>query len=327
MRPVLKYLLLACLAVALVLVGMRSGLRQDRLFHAVADVKRLIIPPKDTPSKTQLEVVAAGQSPLGIVKSPAENGVTFNQYGQLMTYPGRKELPRPAITPRTIVAFVFGQSNAANQGGQKYSGASDSAVNFSEGKFYRAQDPLLGAYWIGGSVWTPMANKLLEAKVSDSVILIPAAIGGSSVADWRQGGRLHAMFLDRLESAKKSNLAVTHFLWHQGEADNPAINPAGFAEYDRSMRAIIALTKQYFPRSKFFVARASRCLIGGTTSTQLQRVQTDLAKIPGVYLGPNTDEIGFEDRYDDCHLSASGLEKHSDGWVSAIMAHFMASPQ
>ena len=41
----------------------------------------------------------------------------------------------------------------------------------------------------------------------------------------------------------------------------------------------------------------------------------------GVYLGPNTDLIGLEDRYDDCHFSGRGLQKHSEGWVKAIKSN------
>jgi hypothetical protein len=78
--------------------------------------------------------------------------------------------------------------------------------------------------------------------------------------------------------------------------------------------------KDFFPNSKFFVARASRCAYFLPPSAQLTNAQSEMAKDFGVFLGPNTDDIGLEDRFDRCHLSASGIERHSDGWVSAIKA-------
>ena len=36
---------------------------------------------------------------------------------------------------------------------------------------------------------------------------------------------------------------------------------------------------------------------------------------------PNTDLIEVEDRYDGCHLSGRGLEKHADAWFRIVKNH------
>lgn len=246
--------------------------------------------------------------------------VQFNQQGQLVQYPGKQPVAAPTVTPRTMVAFVFGQSNAANHGGQKFSATTGRVYNFFDGQYYLAQDPLLGASGNAGSVWTLMANKLIAQQRYDQVILIPAAVGGTSVAQWQPGGELHPMLLARLKTVKDSGLQVTHFLWHQGEADNPLGSKPGIglAGYRHGMQQIIALTQQSFPQSTFYLAVASRCFSFAAASPALQAVQRDLAAPPRVLLGPDTDSIGLIDRYDDCHFSASGLEQHADGWVRAL---------
>jgi len=37
-----------------------------------------------------------------------------------------------------------------------------------------------------------------------------------------------------------------------------------------------------------------------------------------VYLGPNTDLIDYRDRYDGCHFSGRGLDKHAQSWLEVL---------
>src|SRR5438105_14689165 len=56
----------------------------------------------------------------------------FNEFGQLVDYP-KTERPCPPQTDKTMVAVVFGQSNAANALGQRYA-AKPNVVNFFSGR-------------------------------------------------------------------------------------------------------------------------------------------------------------------------------------------------
>ena len=288
-------ILLLCAIVAGVLIGIRSTMADGAIFHAVRDAKRFFIP-------------VAQES----------TAYTFNEDLQLTQYRGRQEVPAVKLTAKSMVLFSFGQSNAANSGGERYQGQPEHVSNYFHGKYYRASDPLLGATGLGGSVWVRTANILIDRHLADNVVLMSAGVGSTSVADWAAGGRLHKMLLARLDDIP-ANMAVTDFLWHQGENDNPLINRKGFDGYERNMRSIIALTKQRFPQSRFIVAVASR-KIDVEISPELQAIQRRLTTLPGVFLGPNTDEIGLEYRHDGTHFSGRGLEVHADGWVKAIEA-------
>lgn len=288
---VIVVIMLALSSFVSLAVGLRSGVQQDRLFHFVRDVKYLVIPP-GVEYREQWKL---------------------NKFGQLTWYHAKTEVSNPVITDKTLVAFVFGQSNSANHGGERYTSKDQKVLNYFGDKFYVAADPLLGATGLSGSVWTNLGNKIVANNLADNVVLIPAGVGSSSVKEWQDGGRLNKMLRERLKDAKEKNLNVSYFLWHQGEADK-ALDPK---QYTDGLNNVIDLTKSYFPESKFFVAKASRC---GTvaSSTQLLKAQESMARREGVYIGPNTDKIDLEDRYDDCHFSGRGLEAHAEGWIEAL---------
>ena len=63
------------------------------------------------------------------------------------------------------------------------------------GRCYRAASPLLGADDQKGEPWTLLGNKLVQSGFYRTVILIPAAVGGSSVRRWAKGGDLNAMLV------------------------------------------------------------------------------------------------------------------------------------
>lgn len=281
--------LVATACVACLLIGLQSGRRGDQLFRTMHGIVGWIVPAPQ-----------------------------YNAYTQLVSYPGKWEIARPTIAPRTMVAFVFGQSNSANHGSEKFRATSTAVANFWDGKYFAAEDPLLGASGDGGGPWTLMASKLIEAKTFDGVILIAAGVAATSAQEWTTGGRLNGMLEQRLAETRAAGLTVTHFLWHQGESDNSASRAAA---YDAAMLPIIALTKRYFPQSKFFVAQATLCGPGASPLVELQKIQLGLTRLPGVYAGPNTDEIGSADRSDSCHMNGRGLDRHAAGWATAVAAH------
>jgi hypothetical protein len=300
-RAVASILVGVVLAVSSLAIGMRSAARQDKLFQIFQTVKDLILRPGD---------------PLPVV----QGAVQINEFGQLAGYPGKMEVERPELGSKAIVAFVFGQSNAGNHGGQRYAAGSPNIYNFWNGKYYVAADPLLGSTGFAGSVWVLMANKLIKEGVADQVVLVPAGISDSSITHWRPGGRLNRMLESQLHSLRDSGLVITHFLWHQGESDNPERGGSAtpLTDYEAGMKEVITLTKSHFPASRFFVAIATRCGVSNSPSQALQDIQRGLGRLDGVVVGPDTDVIGLEDRFDDCHFSQSGLDKHSNGWLDVL---------
>jgi len=73
-------------------------------------------------------------------------------------------------------------------------------------------------------------SKTLEwANPTASIGLIPAAFGGTSLDEWKPGGKLYADAVRRTQEAMKSG-KLRGILWHQGEAD------AGTEEHVNSYR-------------------------------------------------------------------------------------------
>src|SRR6185295_9871056 len=76
---------------------------------------------------------------------------------------GRVEAPLAAVRgKRTMVALVFGQSNAANAG-ETAGSAHQGVFELYGGRLYRARDPLLGAEGDGGSVWLRLGEKAVTS--------------------------------------------------------------------------------------------------------------------------------------------------------------------
>ncbi|MBV8746716.1 MAG: hypothetical protein JO134_16895, partial [Xanthobacteraceae bacterium] len=66
---------------------------------------------------------------------------------------GRRPVPCPMTGERTMVALVFGQSQAANQVQERFIGG-EGVFNYLRGHCYQALDPLLGTGGDKGNVWT-----------------------------------------------------------------------------------------------------------------------------------------------------------------------------
>ncbi|MCS7057253.1 MAG: sialate O-acetylesterase [Thermoflexales bacterium] len=224
---------------------------------------------------------------------------------------------RPA-RPRVMVALVFGQSNAGNWGESRRV-AGPRVFNFFRGRYERARDPLPGANGNGGSVWTRLGDKLIAAKLYDRVVFVPASIGATEIAQWAPGGALHKDLLRNVREAQKARLVFTHLLWHQGESD--AVLGTSAEDYQRRFRAMLAAIRALGVDAPAFVAVATRCGQYLPNET-IRAAQIGLADPEsGIFLGPDTDQLGPEYRHDGCHFSDLGLEVHAEMWLQVIRAH------
>jgi hypothetical protein len=287
---------IAIVAVTTLVIGMRSAVNHDDLFRTAMSIKQLVLPQEAQATQNTNEF-----------------GQITNEFSQLIKDPTKSPIQAPLVTDKTIVAFVFGQSNSANGEGERFQANGDNVFNYFDNHYYIASDPLLGATGTAGSMWTITANKLIEKKMADKVILIAAGVGGTSVKQWRNGGDLNKMLESRLKETQERHIDITHFLWHQGESDNGTYE----AEYENGLTEVIKLTQHYYPHAKFFVSQASaHC--PNASSDAILKSQREVTKLENVFLGPNTDLIDAIDRWDGCHLSGRGVEKASNSWVEFI---------
>jgi hypothetical protein len=243
--------------------------------------------------------------------------VRTDRFGRLLSYPGKIEITCPIQDEKTAVLLLVGQSNAANYQGQRHQSIDDRVVNFSDGRCYRAASPLLGADGQKGETWTLLGNKLVQSGLYRTVILIPAAVGGSSVRRWAEGGDLNAMLVAVIREVKE-RYNITAVLLDQGATDFALGTPEN--RYWSDVKSMIDTVRDLGVHAPFFI---TRCSVGGpdwAEDNPIARAQASLADSrDAVFDGPNTDrDITPLDRYDGYHFGASGQEKFAGAWMGLL---------
>lgn len=225
------------------------------------------------------------------------------------------------VSPRkpTMVALVFGQSNAANSGESRTS-ARGSVYQYYKGKCYRAADPLIWADGDMGSVWPEVGDELIRTGRFAQVLFVPIAEGGSKVEYWIPGAKHHGKLISALDHLRQSGLEITHVLWHQGESDRGGQKH----DYLNSFRSIVSDLRTRGVGAPVFVSVASYW--NGNYSESIHQAQNELvAPEHGIFAGPDTDALGGDNRYDGVHFSTQGMRKVAALWVEAIMRRVPAS--
>ena len=216
---------------------------------------------------------------------------------------------------RTMVALVFGGSNAANEG-ESLRVANERVFNVFNGRFFRAEDPLLGSTGQGGSVWTRLGDELIERELYDEVVFVPISEGHASIAKWSPGGGLHRKLLERIRETQSMGLTFTHLLWHQGPSN--AIDKMAKAAYQDAFHAMLDGIRKEGVTAPVYVSVATRCNKEGPNQT-IQEAQTELVNpLEGIFEGPNTDTLGLEYRFDGCHFTDKGLQRAALLWLEVL---------
>lgn len=221
----------------------------------------------------------------------------------------------------TAIIFILGQSNAANYGQGLYT-CRNQIFNYFDGQLYKAKEPLIGSTGPGCSVWTRLADMLIDSGLYDKVILIPIAIEGSSIDCW-VNGVCNKTLQKTLAQIEKDSIRVTHVIWHQGETDAVENTPKHI--YKEKLKKILLQLRKHKITSSFYVCIASyqpsniNKLQG--VDTVIQNAQMEFVKEnEGTKLGANTDLFNLAiDRYDGIHFSKSGLDKFAKALFEAII--------
>lgn len=224
--------------------------------------------------------------------------------------------PFTQSSSRTMVLFAFGQSNSANHGDYLHK-AVEGVYNLNpfDGLCYHAQDPLLGATGEQGSVWMPLAEKLIATGKADKVLIVPFGVGGSSIERWSSTGDLSGRIKRSIEALTKQNIKATQIVWHQGETD--AAKGTTSAQYIAMFGEVVKQLEPLGNNIPIYSATATRCnsaanKIIGYAQQQLPSVYNN------VFAGANSDFLGSDLRFDNCHFNQQGLEKHADLWFEVL---------
>ncbi len=243
---------------------------------------------------------------------------------------GRPPVACPAAGEHTMVALVFGQSQAANVVREHFVGGGQ-VFNYFRGRCYAATDPLLGTGGDGGNIWTLIGTELVRQKQFDAVVLVTIAIGGTDIAQWAPGGNLHAHLMRAVDAVGPA-FSYTHVFIQQGEAD--LIEHTGAEDYFRRFAEVIAALRRSGVEAPIFVAIETGYCDGKWTPPKpdnpiAEAQRRVIAAHDGVYFGPDMDAAltSPSDRYDGCHMSGTGARKLSRLWTAAIAAPVPGRPR
>lgn len=243
---------------------------------------------------------------------------TFGQNNQIV----RQEVELSKIHNSTVL-FTLGQSNSANYGQRQYPyTATHEVYNYFQGKLYKAQDPLLGATGTGASVWGVLGDKMIEAKVTESVTIVPIGIGSVTVGAWAKGGVHHELLLKTIDDLNNHHVKIDCICWHQGESDN--IFNTSTEKYIEQFLSIREAFRSKGINAPIIIAVASYhplCLKEDNgCSEDIRKAQKELAKrYDDIYLGPDTDKLNkCYQRADGIHFSWVGQRMHADMWLKSL---------
>jgi Carbohydrate esterase, sialic acid-specific acetylesterase len=242
-------------------------------------------------------------------------------YGPLPDATGRLSAPLRLPGIENLVIVTIGQSNAANFAAGRYR-AEREVINFGlyDGNCYRAVDPLIGASGDTGNFATRLGDILITRGFAERVVLAPIAMGNTRIEDWALGGVFHARILALIRRLFDAELSPHLILWQQGEGNQGDDDPGG-RRYRSNLIGIVETFRSYGIAAPFMIALCTLCGAPHPNAANARAGQLGAVNVSlGTYCGPDTDQIGPEDRFDGCHMSETGVHKQALMWADAIAA-------
>jgi hypothetical protein len=223
---------------------------------------------------------------------------------------------------KNLVLIVAGQSNYQNVAPSAYTPTNASAIdnfNVYDGGMYAAADPLLGASWMyttlgqgganpsPGNIGTRVADLLITNGKFDRVILVPVAIGGTSVDMWATGivSNRITTAMARLESRGivpgMTNVTFS-VIWGQGESDSGTSQ----ANYTSRLNTVISNAAAAGFSGRWFINKQT--WFAGATNATVQAAQDAMPNGSTIFAGANADSLNATNRYaDNTHFNDTGI--------------------
>jgi Carbohydrate esterase, sialic acid-specific acetylesterase len=212
--------------------------------------------------------------------------------------------------PGTEVWLALGQSNAANSAEVRHRGW-PGVWTFDGRRCVAAADPLPGASGTAGSLWVPLANRVVADGGAPAVLIVSRAEGATAVTQWLPGGVLFGRALAAIAGLERAGLRVSRVLWQQGEADAIMGTPADVYA-DRLRRVTGALHRA--TGAPVHIAVSGWC--GDVYAPDIRAAQRALADAAAMRGGPDTDIVSG--RRERCHFDAAGQMQAAGLWRKAL---------
>jgi hypothetical protein len=255
--------------------------------------------------------VVAGYPGNGAVDYGDTNGRSF-----------RNTAPDP--TKKTLVLIVAGQSNWTTVVPTFYTATNTANIdnmNIFDGALYSITGPLLGSsqYTVNnGNISVRVADTLITNGKFDRVILVPIAVGSSTIADWTTGGLSNrpTVAMKRLAARgiTPGMTGVTFaFLWGQGEGDAATTQ----ANYAAGLTSLISATNAAGFSGRYFICKETWS--AGAAASAVQAAQVAAVNGTTVFSGGNLDALtGANRQADNTHFSDAGAAAVASAVVSAM---------
>jgi hypothetical protein len=221
---------------------------------------------------------------------------------------------------KTIIFLAFGQSNAADYGMGAYVPHNE-VYNYYKGDLYKAKEPLLGPDGSGSSVWTRVADLLIDSGLYKKAIIIPCGIGQTSIQCWTEG-QCREKLNKTLDHLSKDSIMPTHIFWDQGETDN--VDKTTGAQYKARLKELIQVFRDRHIDAPFYVSVSSyfpysnNNPLGINESIRQAQLQV-IQETKNTKQGPDTDSLNLAYyRMDAVHFTEKGLDRLALEWCKKI---------
>ncbi|HUW56427.1 MAG TPA: sialate O-acetylesterase [Planctomycetota bacterium] len=158
---------------------------------------------------------------------------------------------------------------------------------------------------------------MAEQDPSVRIALVPCAVGGSPISQWRKGGGLYRTMLARAKIAAQSGV-LKGILWHQGENDSLKQEQAD--QYERSLHAMIAEMREDLGVSKVPFVAAELGEFWVRRTPHAPTVNDALRRLPERV--PNTACVsskGLGHKGDQVHFSAEAARELGRRYAKALI--------
>jgi hypothetical protein len=213
--------------------------------------------------------------------------------------------------------LLIGQSNMAGRGVVEPQDTETNPRIFmltKELQWTLAKDPLhFDKPAIAGvGLGSEFARVLAQADPQAKIGLIPAAFGGTTIAQWKPGGALYQDAVARAREAMKSG-TLSGILWHQGEGDSA---PDKVAVYGDQFAAMIAQLRQDLdaPNVPLLVGELGR--YEPRWQPFNEALAGTVAKVPHAVL---ISSEGFVAKSDHVHFDSPSLRKFGTRYAEAFL--------
>lgn len=219
--------------------------------------------------------------------------------------------------PKDMKLFLLiGQSNMAGRGKVE---PQDQVVNpkifmlTKDLKWVPAKDPLHFDKPVAGvGPGSQFAREISKADPTATIGLIPCAVGGTSLDQWKDDGALYKDAVKRAKEAMK-NGKLAGILWHQGEADSA---PDKVASYADRFSAMIGSLRKDLQADKIPVLIGELGHFRPASKAFNDNLPAVVAKVPLCGLVKSED---LTDKGDKLHFDAASARKFGQNYAAEYL--------